>query len=335
MSDPGPMADDLLPWHVEPWEHLWRAWQADRLPHALLLAGPLGVGKRRLADLLARALLCRLPRERGLPCGECADCLLLSAGTHPDRLAVSPDPQSKSREITVSAIRELADTDALTAHRGGWKVILIEPAHRMNTSAANALLKTLEEPTPGTLIVLVTELPSRLMATIRSRCQRLALPAPPEPSALEWLAGRVSGGHAVTLLRLAHGAPLRALELADGGALAERDRLFQGFAEAGSGKADPVAVAAGWIKVEPTISLDWLGGWLSDLLRLTTDHPDPRLINIDKKGPLASLASRLDPAAGHRLLRRVWEARAADFSNLNVQLLYESLLVEWAKVMRA
>jgi DNA polymerase-3 subunit delta' len=333
MNEPG-SSDRLLPWLDGCWDYLLRARRADRLPHALLMTGARGVGKRWLADLLADALLCRQPDSRGLPCGTCTDCLLLAAHTHPDLLEVSPDSESKSHEIKVDAIRELAQADSLTAHRGGWKVVLIEQAHRMNPSAANAVLKTLEEPASATLICLLSDQSSRLLATIRSRCQVLRVPTPAEPQALDWLASRPGTADGRTLLRLAHGAPLRALELADREQLERRDQLFTGFAEVGSGKGDPVAEAATWIKVEPTILLDWLGGWISDLLRLSVGHPAPWLTNIDKVEPLAALAPRLDVSAGHRFLQRVWGAKAEDLANLNTRLLYESLLVQWWRIMR-
>jgi DNA polymerase-3 subunit delta' len=299
-----------------------------------LLTGSPGVGKRLLLECLVRSLLCRQTTAAGLACGRCGDCALLEAATHPDWVRLAPDEEAKSKEIKVDAIRGLADTDGLTAHRGGWKVIVIDPAHRMNPSASNALLKTLEEPTASTFICLVSEHPSRLPATIRSRCQTLRVPLPAEEEALKWLASRTDTGDPRTLLRLAQGGPLRALQMADAEQLSLRDRLFAGFAEVAEGERDPISEAAAWNKVAPEILLAWLGGWVSDLLRLASGHPRPYLANPDKEGRLSALATRLDAAAGHRFLQKVWDAAAADTANLNVLLLYESMLVEWVRVMR-
>lgn len=300
----------------------------------MLLTGAAGLGKRVLAEQLIRSLLCPERDEQGFACGRCGDCALLAAGSHPDRVEVGPDGDAKSPEIKVDAIRKLASIGALTAHRGGWKLFLVDPAHRMNPSASNALLKTLEEPAPSTLICLISEYPARLAATIRSRCQVLRVPTPAEADALDWLRPRIQVGEAGTLLRLAYGAPLRAIELADAEQLSRRDRLFEGFAETGMGRRDPIAEAAAWKTVPPEILLDWLGGWVSDLMRLSVGHPAPRLINMDKVDVLSALARRLHGTAGHRFLRSIWSARAADVGNLNVQLLYEALLVEWARSMR-
>jgi DNA polymerase-3 subunit delta' len=324
--------ESLPPWLQEPWAAIQGALQARRFPHALLLTGPAGVGKRRLLKALGRALLCSTPNAAGFGCGQCANCRLLAAGTHPDLVTVGPDEAGKSGEIKVDAIRALASAEGLTAHRGGWKLIFIDPAHRMNPSAANALLKTLEEPAPGTLICLVTEQPSRLPATIRSRCQTLRLPVPSEDLALAWLEPRVKGTPAAMLLHLAHGAPLRALELADPERLALRERLFTGLMEVAQGRRDPVTEAAAWNQAEPGLLLDWLGGWLSDLLRLISGQSQPRLINPDKATELAILAARLDPAACHRFLRQVWKVGASDLSNLNRLLLQETWLLECARL---
>jgi DNA polymerase-3 subunit delta' len=324
----------LLPWHRSRWDRLQRARRAGRLPHALLLTGPAGVGKRLLLRHLVESLLCRSPDEDGKPCGRCTDCTLLAADTHPDLIVVAPDEQGKSREIKVAAVRELAGSDALTAHRGGWRTLLIDPADRMNRSAANALLKTLEEPARGTLICLVSEHPSRLPATIRSRCQTLDLPLPAEDDALAWLSPRVSVGEPLTLLRLARGAPLRALDLADEERLSLREGLFAGFIEVSRGRLDPVAEAAAWNKLEPEILLDWLSGWVGDLLRLGVSPTRNGLCNPDKAAELANLAENLDPAGGHRFLQRVWAVGAEDLSNLNRLLLCESLLIEWTGVMQ-
>lgn len=362
----------LPSWLQAPWSALLGARRADHFPHALLLSGPLGVGKRLLVEALGRSLLCRRTDAQGFACGQCPDCLLLAGGTHPDLIRVGPDEETKSGEIKVDAIRALAGTEGLTAHRGGWKLIIIDPAHRLNLSAANALLKTLEEPAPSTLICLVSEQPSRLLATIRSRCQALRLPLPTEAEALAWLSPQVRGLAAGTLLHLAHGAPLRALELADPERLAQRDKLFAGFVAVAQGQRDPLAEAAAWNEADPALLLDWLSGWLSDLLRLAgtrltvpvavqaavqvevqaevptevpTEAPAkatgngpapiaPRLINSDKAAALTTLATRVDPAAGHRLLHRVWQAAGRENGNLNRLLLYEGWLLDWTRLTR-
>ena len=333
MTSAAPL-EALPPWLKESWAALQGARQADRFPHALLLTGPAGVGKRRLLDALAHSLLCHGTLARGWACGQCPDCRLLAAGTHPDLARVGPDEEGKSGEIKVDAIRALAGAEGLTAHRGGWKLILIDPAHRLNTSAANALLKTLEEPAPSTLLCLVSEQPSRLPATIRSRCQVLRLAVPPEAEALTWLAPRTAGFDAATLLHLAHGAPLRALELANPEHLALRDRLIRGFVEVAQGKRDPLAEAATWNQAEPALLLEWLGGWVSDLLRLIPEliGSRPRLINADWAGDFRTLADQVDPAAGHRFLRQVWRVGASDTTNLNRLLLFETWLLEWARL---
>ena len=329
-----PGADAPLPWHKACWESVWRARRSGRFPHALLITGPPGVGKRRLAASLARGLLCAEPGELGLACGRCRECELSAVGTHPDYVLIGPDPEGKSDEIRVDAVRRLAESDALTAHRGGHKVIVLDPAQNLNLSAANSLLKTLEEPSSGTLLFLVCEQPGRLPATIRSRCQDLKVPVPSESQALEWLQLHAGSPDAATLLRLAQGAPLKALALADEDRLPVRARTFAGFIEVARGSRDPIAEAAAWNQHEPAILLDWLSGWISDLLRLACGHPSPRLTNQDKFEDLRDLAGALDPRAGHRYLQQVLDARASDRSPINRILLYESLLVGWARIAR-
>ena len=321
-----------LPWHKDCWESISGARCYGRLHHALLVTGPAGVGKRLLVEATVRSLLCSQPDERGLACGHCRECGLLAAGTHPDYVKVGPDPDGKSDEIRVDAIRRLSEADTLTAHRGGYKVIVLDPAQNMNQSAANSLLKTLEEPCPGTFLCLVCERPDRLPATIRSRCQQLRVPVPPEPQALEWLRRHTDSPDTAVLLRLAHGAPLKALALLDEDRLPQRARLFLGFTEVARGLRDPITEAAAWNEHEPAVVLDWMGGWVSDLLRLASGHRTPYLINQDKVRDLHTLAEAVDPEAGHRYLLRILEARANQHSPVNRLLAYESLLVHWAGI---
>jgi len=339
-----------LPWQEAGWQRLRQARAAGRLPHALLVTGPAGVGKHRLVAALSRSLLCARPNAGGLACGQCRECELLAAGTHPDYLEIGPDPESKSDEIRVDAIRRLAASAALTAHRGGHKVVVLEPAQNMNLSAANSLLKTLEEPSPDTFLCLVCEQPGRLPATIRSRCRELRVPVPSEPQALEWLRAHTDSADAGLLLRLAYGAPLRALALArenrqqenrqqesgqQGDRLSQRTQALAGFVAVAGGTRDPVAEAAAWNEQEPAILLDWVYAWVSDLLRLASGHPAPRLINQDQLGELRNLARLLEPRAGHLYLMQLIEARADGYGSVNRLLLYESLLVQWARIFRS
>ena len=323
--------DELLPWLAPIWDRLRQAQTADRLHHALLITGARGLGKRRLADLFARARLCTSPGVRGLACGRCPDCALIAARSHPDLLRVAPDPESKSGEITIDAIRELTEHAALTPVRGVFKLVLIDPADRMNAAAANALLKTLEEPAGNTLLLLIAEQPGRLPATIRSRCQMLKLTVPAEDQALAWLAPRLGAG-AAQRLRLAYGAPLRAMGEFDQGTLAQRETLIRGFIGIGRGEIDPVAAAAAWNGIGVRLSLDCLADCLSDLLRLSVSPAPPRLAVPELATTLAGFSGRLAPGAVHRLLGRVFEAKGLLESNLNSLMLLESLLVEWARI---
>ncbi len=326
-----PMASPL-PWTRAAWERLWQGRQLGRMPHALLLCGPLGVGKRVFAEALIRALLCSAPRSDGLACGACQDCHLLAIGGHPDRLTLGLDPEGTGNEIRVESARELLDSEALTPHRGQRKVVLIDPAHRLNRSAANSLLKTLEEPCPTTTMILVTEDPGRLPATVRSRCQKVSLQRPSEDEALTWLAPRVDGQDGRLLLRLAQGAPLRALALLEDGLLAQREERLTGLRAVLRGARDPVNEANAWLDAKPGLLFEWLGSWISDLLRLAIDPACPYLSNPDKRMDLRQLAPELDLAATHRYLQRVLQARARVESNINKQLLYESLLIDLARL---
>jgi len=334
MTDPVTVTPDdgeLLPWLAPSWARLRQAQGADRLPHALLIVGARGLGKRRLATLFARALLCPTPRPDGLACGLCADCRLEAAGSHPDLARVAPDPESKSGEIPIDAIRVLTERAALTPVRGTRKLVLIDPADRMNGAAANALLKTLEEPAGNTLLMLIAEQPARLPATVRSRCQLLKLAVPDADQALAWLAPLL-GAAAAPRLRLAYGAPLRALEEFDQATLDSRDTLVRSLIGIGRGELDPVAAAAAWNGVGARLSLDCLAGCLCDLLRLAVSPAPPHLADPALAPTLGALAGRLDRAAVHRLLRRVFEARGLLESTVNPLMQLESLLIEWGRI---
>jgi DNA polymerase-3 subunit delta' len=295
----------------------------------LLFSGPRGVGKERFALAFAQSLLCHHSDDEGRPCGACRHCHLLHSGSHPDFQWVGPDAESKSGEIKIEAIRALAGGAVLTAQSGGHKVVLIQPAHRMNTPAANSLLKTLEEPTRDTLLMLLTDQPARLLPTIRSRCQQVLFETPAPAVSLTWLEGKVSHSDGATLLALASGAPLLALELDDAELLAAREQMLKQFLSLGSSRHDPVALAGAWSGFDPRLLLEWLCSWVIDLLRLQTVTQPPQLFNQDQVQALQGVADKINSEALHRYLGLLYDARGLIDSNLNPQLMLEKLLIEW------
>lgn len=318
-----------FPWQEPQWQRLQQARQQARLPHALLFSGPRGVGKTQFALALAQSMLCPESDNEGRPCGVCRHCHLLHSGSHPDFQWVGPEADSKSGEIKIEAIRKLTGGASLTAQSGGHKVVVIQPAHRMNKSAANSLLKTLEEPTKDTLIILLTDQPARLLPTIRSRCQQVLFQTPSQADSLAWLAGKIQHSDAATLLALSSGAPLLALEMDDADLLAARERMIKQFLALGNSREDPVALAGAWQGFDVKLMLEWLSSWIIDLLRLQTDTDPPHLFNRDQTQAFHSLADKLHSETLHRYLGLIYEAQSLSDSNLNPQLVLEKLLIEW------
>lgn len=213
---------------------LWRAASEGRLAHALCFSGPHGVGKFLSAEWLTAGLLCaRGPGADGAPCGSCGPCRRVRADSHPDVFVIDPIAEGEE-EIKVTRIAPRLEESvpnvgeflSLKPMEGGWRIVLVREAERMNEEAQNALLKTLEEPGASTLIVLVTARPDALLATIHSRCLRVRFDAPGEELALEVLtAGGIDAEDARACVRWSRGAPGAALELARKQAPALREIL--------------------------------------------------------------------------------------------------------------
>ncbi len=321
------MKDIMYPWLEAQWRQIQTRSGNEQLPHALLFAGPAGIGKRFFANQLAQSLLCRLPDRNGYACGECPACQLIQAGTHPDLLRIQP-AEDKTL-ILIDQIRDACAALALKSHAGGHKIAIVQPADQMNSAAANSLLKTLEEPTDNTLLMLITEKPSRLFATIRSRCQQLRFPMPHPDIADPWLRKQCSGQDTALLLRLADGAPLRALQLADED-IREKRRYWLGqILGIQSGTLNPATIAAEWVGDSELRPLYWLGDFVSDLVKLQCNALNS-IKNIDLVDDLNRLLrSDNGPVLHQRMDRILQSQRAALGSSVNRQLLLEDLLIEW------
>ena len=264
---PHPGFSERYPWHRGTWSALMR--DPARLAHALLLHGPEGLGKRAFAWRLARALLCLAPGADADACGQCRACVHFAAGTHPDLRHVAP--LEDSRTIAIDQIRALREFAALTPHTSQRKLALIEPAEAMTLSAANALLKILEEPPAGSVLVLVAARPARLPATIRSRCAAVPFRPPAQPEAAAWLQER-GVAQAEAALALAGGAPLGAAALAGAGELEAHERFLLEVEALRTGRLDPLACAARWKSHGAERCLFWLQRYLGREIRVRMEQ---------------------------------------------------------------
>lgn len=326
------LSSERPPWLAKHWQCLWQAQRKGRLGHAWLLTGRPGLGKRCFAEHLTQALLCPHSAEDGTPCGACQDCRLLRSGNHPDVQRVVSEAETALGEIKVDAIRRVVELENLTAHRGRYKVIHIDPAEAMNRAAANSLLKTLEEPTDLSVLLLIADDATQLPATIRSRCQQLIFLPPPQHQALPWLRERLKQPPVSIelLLRLAEGAPLRALELAQPEFLSAREQGLNQVLAVAQGRQDPLAAAAAWQALDPQLMVKLYLSWLCDLARLQADPQVVFLGNPDQRATLLPLARRLPGAALHAVLQQALHAQTLLHSSANKPLLLESLMIRWA-----
>ncbi len=321
----------IYPWQQTQWQNVRQQLQADRLPHGLLLMGPQGMGKRDFAQQLMASLLCQAVDSEGLACGECPSCLLLAAQTHPDLSVLQAEAPAKA--IKVDDVRRLGAQLNLTSHYGGYRVALIIDAHDMNINAANSLLKTLEEPTGGTILILVSSLPQKLPITVRSRCQTITFKGPTEQQAVSWLEGQgIESGNARELLALAHGAPLLALELQQSELLAHHQLLISSLL--GVIKHKPVVDQAEQLhKLPLSYLLNWLYDWVQDLIKLVQCGEAATLVHEARRKDLQQLAMRCRLQGLYEYLDQLSKCKQLQAFPLNTQLLWEDLLLSWHKLI--
>ncbi len=315
----------LPSWLAPVWPALGRALAQRQLHHALLAAAPAGLGKRALVEALARAALCTARSPDGFACGRCRACTLVAAGSHPDlvRVGIELRDDGKPRtEITVDQLRVLGQRLALSSQFGGLQIALIDPADRMNVNAANALLKTLEEPAAHTLLVLVADDASRLPATIRSRCRRIEVPEPSPAEALAWLEAQgLAGPRAHEALAASLGNPGQALAWVGEDALAARQGCLDDLAALASGRRTCAELAERWAGDRPELRL-WFAAALAleEARRLAAGEPGR--FGLTARGEIPKLAAWFSDAN---------RARALLTTTLRTELVLLKVLRAWPR----
>jgi len=309
---------NALPWHAEHWSRLQSRRQRDALPHALLVCGATGLGKRAFVKRFVAGLLCEAPIN-GDACGQCRRCLLLAAGSHPDLIELTyglrKDGVQRS-EIVVDQIRDLSVRLAMSSQFGGWQVAVIDPADAMNPAAGNALLKTLEEPATQTMLILLADTPWRLPQTIRSRCQRIEFHLPDAAVGLAWLQDN-GVRDAPVALGAAAGNPGLAQAWSQEGALERRLEVRKDLAALAAGRGQAMDVVKRWLDNEPVQRLWFAAQAAADEMKAKA---------TEKTGPLASA---LSAEALDRWYNAVNRTRESLRGPLRADLLLLELLAQW------
>ncbi len=340
------MISALYPWHQDAWVQLQH--MRERLPHAILFYGAAGTGKSAFIEAFAQSLLCESVGAGGHACGECPSCGWFAQHSHPDYRRIRPEAledevaeseegaeaesgkkakstKAPSKEIKIEQVRSLADFMNVSTHRQGLRVVVLYPAEALNTPASNALLKTLEEPPPGTVFLLASNSLDRLLPTILSRCRKFALPMPDHAAGLAWL--KEQGlADADSWLREQGGAPLLALEQSESGNREELDALLQVLAHPGVESA--LKAADKLSKTAPSNLVAWQQRWLYDVFSYKLSGSIRYYPRYQKE--LAALAGKVPTSHLMRAIKNTNERRAIADHPLSPKLFIEDMLLDYA-----
>ncbi len=319
---------DILSADALPWLHQWQrslrdSRSAGRLPHSTLLLSTPGLGAELLANWLSALALCEATPAQA-PCGVCTSCALLRSMSHPDFHLVKIEDEAK--QIKVDQVRELIDSLSLKSYRGGYKVGVIEGAEALNVNGANAFLKTLEEPSAATLLVMIARPTHRLPATIASRCLRIALRPPAAAAAVTWLKAHGPAGRDFTAaLALAGGAPLLALELQEAGIESLEAAMLADLKALAAGAVDVTLLADQWVRSNLPLRMTWLENWITCRVHtsLGAENSTQTAGRVRLSGALLKPKMRVL----FELLDAVRELRRLASTGMNQQLALEALLL--------
>ncbi|MBC7405302.1 MAG: DNA polymerase III subunit delta' [Cytophaga sp.] len=341
------MLNPLFPWQ----ENAWRQVHAlrKRMPHAILLHGSEGIGKTIFAEHLAKSLLCESPAQDGHACGNCVSCGWFDQYSHPDYRRVRPElldeddatigaaeesdidkktakaSKAPSKEIVINQIRALSDFMNISTHRQGMRVIVLYPAEALNVPAANALLKSLEEPNANSIFILVSNSLDKLLPTILSRCHKFALGMPSKVQALSWLAAQ-QVKDAEKWLAQQGGAPLSAIKMAQAENRNDLDDFL--FQLSKPSVESSLKIAEKMQKMDVAITVSWLQRWLYDIFSYKQSGRIRYYPNYKKE--LASLAAQAEMSALLQIIKNTNERQAIASHPLAAKLFIEDMLLDYS-----
>ncbi|UTY59527.1 DNA polymerase III subunit delta' [Massilia sp. erpn] len=337
------MSGSVYPWQQGAWQQLQQLRQ--RMPHAILFHGAAGIGKSGFIEQFAQALLCENARPDGHACGECASCGWFLQQNHPDYRRIRPESmedevagegeegeeskkaaksKTPSKEIKIEQIRSLADFMNISTHRQGLRVVVLYPAEALNMPASNALLKTLEEPPPGTVFLLASNSLDRLLPTILSRCRKFAMPMPSHEEALAWLKEQ-GVPDADSWLREQGGAPLAAMAQAETGSREELEAFLQYLARP---SVEGALRTADKLQKVPLSSLvSWQQRWLYDLFSCKLAGKIRYYPRYQRE--LAGLAEKIHISRLMAAIKGANDRRATSDHPLSPKLFIEDMLLDY------
>lgn len=340
------MTNPLYSWQHEPWQQIQALGR--RLPHAFLLYGPQGIGKTVFAEHLAQSLLCEKPGQGGHACQQCGSCGWFHQYSHPDYRRVRPElldeedapagdgeaeavaktskaSKAPSKEIVINQIRALSDFMNISTHRSGRRVIVLYPAEALNVPAANALLKSLEEPNAETVFILVSNSIDRLLPTILSRCHKFGLGQPDTAIALNWLQQQGIKDADIWLAQQG-GAPLAAMDMAMSELRTDLDDFLRYLSKPGTELS--LKTADKMQKLEMPVVVGWLQRWLYDIFSYKQSgriryHP-----RYEKE--LKALSAQAEQSTLQQFIRNCNERQAIASHPLSAKLFLEDMLLEYS-----
>ncbi len=312
---------DSLPWLAGSQRRVRDSMLAGRLPHSSLLLSSQGLGAEHFANWMVALALCESGEP---PCGACPSCSLLRSDSHPDYHVIRLEEDAK--QIKVEQVRELIAALALKSYRGGYKVGIIEGAEALNANGANAFLKTLEEPSADTMLVMIARPTHRLPATIASRCLRLGLSPPSKDAAIVWLSARGRPDQDwEAALALAGGAPLKALELGEMGIGALENQMREDLRAIAAGSVDVTLLAEQWAKSNLGLRIAWLENWITRRVHACLGTANSSQSAERVRLPAALLKPKM--RALFELLDAARDLRRLASTGMNQQLALEALLL--------